>query len=206
MVTLPGRGNRLFEPAYADMHEIVVNLFGALQGDRSGLPYVFYGHSMGARVAYELMIYMDSKGYPLPIHYFASGSIAPTRTRKKKAIHQLPDDEFIRALGRMNSSSREVFANQELANLLLPSLRTDFKIVETYKCANPVRLECGISVFAGLRDNEANLANILPWHDLFTHNTGINWFEGNHFFVDSHRIGVTKEINDVLATLPLKHR
>ncbi|MES2826351.1 MAG: thioesterase domain-containing protein [Pseudomonadota bacterium] len=203
MVTLPGRGSRLIEPAFTSMSEIVKNLFDAFQETPPTIPYMFYGHSMGARVAYELMVHMENHGFPLPLHFFASGSIAPMRERKKRPIHQLSNEKFIRALGNMNSSSKEVLANEELANLLLPSLRADFEIVETYRCNTITKLRCGVSVFAGKRDEEATIEQISPWHDIFSHNTGVHWFEGNHFFIDSHKVSVSKQIMDVLNSLSI---
>lgn len=203
VITLPGRGSRLSEPAYSSMSEIVENLFKVFQSESPPIPYVFYGHSMGARIAYELMVRMQAQNYPLPKHFFASGSIAPTRLRKKKTIHHLSDEKLIYKLGKMNPRSREVLANKELASMLLPSLRADFKIVETYQCTHATQLACGVSVFSGKRDDEAKAKEILPWHELFSSHTNPHWFEGDHFFVDSHRVSVTQEIIKVLESQAL---
>lgn len=203
IITLPGRGSRLIEPAYSSMAEIVENLFKAFQNEQPSIPCLFFGHSMGARIAYELMAKMQAHNHPLPKHFFASGSIAPTRLRKKKSIHHLSDEALIRKLGKMNPGSREVLANKELASMLLPSLRADFRIVETYQCLHATQLACSVSVFAGKRDDEAKAAEILPWHALFSSHTTPHWFEGNHFFVDSHRVSVTKEIVRILESLSL---
>ena len=197
MVQLPGRSMRLSETPFQTMEEIVRALFLAL-GKLDNKPFVFYGHSMGARVAYELTLMLHRFNHRLPIHFIASGSVAPCISRVKEQTYHLPDKEFILKVSELNGSPSEVLANTELMQLLLPALRADFKIIETYCNKSQAIIPTKISVLAGDKE-EIEISNLEAWLKLFAHNTGIHWIAGDHFFVDKNRQAVLEVVNSLLG-------
>lgn len=200
IITLPGRGGRMLEPSYDTMEEIVADLACAFrQIHLETKPFAFFGHSMGARIGFELCHALNGSGLRLPSHFFASGSIAPTTTQERPPIHQLSDTDFIEALVKINNTSKEILENSELAELILPSLRIDFKIVETYFKQSLCELPTTVSVFAGTRDNEALDLKLAQWENLFQYSTGIHKFDGGHFFVDTCPVDVTKKLLELIA-------
>jgi medium-chain acyl-[acyl-carrier-protein] hydrolase len=196
VIQLPGRGMRLSTPPYQTMEELVQAIFLALDKNNP-IPYVFFGHSMGARVAYELILMLYKSGHELPMHFIASGSAAPFIARTKENTYHLPDDEFIKKVGELNGSPKEILANWEIMQLLLPALRADFKIVETYCNKNQISIPTQISVFAGDKD-DIDHADINGWFNLFESNTGIHWIPGDHFFVDKNRFKVLDTLNSLM--------
>jgi medium-chain acyl-[acyl-carrier-protein] hydrolase len=197
VVQLPGRGAKLSEPPYQTMSEMVTALFLALE-KLSNKPFIFYGHSMGARVAYELTLMLRRFRYRLPIHFIASGSIAPCVERTKEPTYHLPDNEFIMKVGELNGSPPEVLANKEIMQLILPALRADFKIIETYhnnsKCIIPTK----VSVIAGDQEN-IEIADVEAWFALFEARTEIHWVNGCHFFVEKSKVDVLKIVNALIG-------
>jgi medium-chain acyl-[acyl-carrier-protein] hydrolase len=192
-VQLPGRGIRLSEAPYQTMTELVKSLFFALEK----LPpkqFIFYGHSMGARVAYELTLMLHRFNYRLPIQFIASGSVAPCISRTTEYTYHLPDDEFIEKVRALNGSPEEVLKNDEIMQLLLPALRADFKIIETYCNNNQLIIPTEISVFAG-EDEDIERSDLDAWFKLFMSNTGIHWIPGDHFFVEKNKLSVLKTLN-----------
>lgn len=196
VVQLPGRGVRLVETPYQAMDELVQNLLVAFE-KLSHKPFIFYGHSMGARVAYELMLKLHRFQYRLPVHFVASGSVAPFVPREDQT-YNLPDDQFIEKLNRLNGTPKEVLSNPELIQLMLPALRADFRIIDTYcnkqKLVTPTKL----SVLAGDKDEEVEQKELEGWFQLFESNTGIDWIPGDHFFVDKNRTDTLKVVNNIL--------
>lgn len=197
VVQLPGRGVRMADSPYDNMDTLVKDVFIALS-KLPTKPCVFFGHSMGARVAYELTLMLVRHRYTLPLHVIASASSAPCVPRKKKPIYALPDDEFIAEVAGLNGSSEEVLADREIMELLMPTLRADFKIVETYLNKSQYIIPTTVSVFSG-KDDDLENHEIEPWLSLFSSNTGIHWVDGDHFFVDKNRDGTLTMLNKVIG-------
>ncbi|WP_045857560.1 thioesterase II family protein [Teredinibacter purpureus] len=196
VVQLPGRGVRYGEPCYNDLQSLTLDLFNAYKK----LPHkdtIFFGHSMGARVAFELLIMLRRFQSSLPLHFIASASAAPTIPRET-IFHTLSDEDFIRQLGNISGAPKAALANPEIAELALPSLRADFKIIETspsgYRGQMPMRL----SILAGF-DDRIRTEDLLAWQALFRSTTDINWINGGHFFVDAQRDETISVLLDTLT-------
>ena len=132
VVQLPGRGCRLFEQPIETMSE-VVSLIAGMVASRADKELVFFGHSLGAKVAYEVIRHLDKANFVLPRMFFASGSSSPFARRDLDCIHTLPDAEFISKLRELNGTPEAVLENPEIMELVMPALRADFKIVENYQ-------------------------------------------------------------------------
>lgn len=196
VVQLPGRGIRFSERPYQTMEEMVSALFLAME-KLDSKPFIFYGHSMGARVAYELSLMLHRSASPLPIHFIASGSVAPC-IKMKNGIHGLPDSEFILRIAKMNGSNPDVLANHQLMQVMLPTLRADFRIIETYCNTIKSVIPTGISVLVGDKEY-VERSDMEAWFDLFETSTGIHSISGDHFFVDKNKADVLKVVSDIIG-------
>ena len=194
ILQLPGRGLRFTDPLFDSMDAIVEDVCLALE-ELSPMKLIFFGHSMGARIAYEVIFRLHHQCKPLPIHFFASASPAPCVKYKKAFSHNLPDAAFIAHLGTLNGTPKEVLADTQLMELLLPVLRADFKIVETYLNTTQLTLPTTVTGFAGKLD-DIDIADIEPWFSLFKKNKGIVWFDGGHFFINENRDDVITSLKD----------
>lgn len=197
VIQLPGRGVRIFDEPYQTMATMVNDIVNAV-GKLDTKPFIFYGHSMGARVAYEVTLALWRRQYRLPIHFIAAGSGAPCVVYSKDHIHHLPDDEFIAEVGALNGSSQEVLSNSEIMQLILPALRADFRIIENYCNASKLVIPAKISVFSGDKD-DIECENLEKWLGLFQSNTGLHWIAGDHYFVDKNREDLLAALNNLFA-------
>jgi medium-chain acyl-[acyl-carrier-protein] hydrolase len=109
---------------------------------------------MGGLISFELARYLRRHQGPLPIHLFISGRCAPQITSSETAKSVLPEDEFIEELIRLNGTPPEVLDNPELMMMMIPLLRADFLLCESYTYKKEPPLDCPISVFGGLQDLE----------------------------------------------------
>lgn len=181
-IQLAGRENRWQEPAYTNMDALLPDLAHALQPalDR---PYAFFGHSLGALLAYELARLLRRQGDGLPTHLFVSGHRAPHLPRTHKPIHDLPLPAFKEEILRLNGTPAEILENDELMALLLDMLRADFTLAETYTYTAAAPLPCPIVAFGGLEDELAPPAKIQAWARETVDEFSYHLLPGDHFFL-----------------------
>ncbi|MDW7549616.1 thioesterase II family protein [Pseudoalteromonas peptidolytica] len=195
-VQLPGRGARLMEPAIDNMPEVIEELL-LYKDFITSKPYAFFGHSLGSRISYALACELHTLGLPLPSKVFASASRAPHCTSNKKYLHDLPHDAFIAKLRDLNGTPKEVLDNAELMELLIPLLRADFKIADTY-VAEQRALPTPIHVFHGVEDEILD-EHILAWQALTAQPCTYKYFDGGHFFIHQYGEEMINIINQQLT-------
>lgn len=197
-IQAPGRESRLREPALTRMDLLVAGALEAIRPLAGERPYAFFGHSLGAFVAFEAARALRREGSPMPRHLFASGCPAPHEHVVGRRIHTLSDAELLAALRRYRGTPEEVLRNDDLMSLLLPVLRADFAVYETYRPAGEPALDVPITAFGGLDDDHATPAQIDGWRDHTAQRFERRMFAGHHFFLHEER---TRILGDVLAAL-----
>ncbi|MFK7107583.1 thioesterase II family protein [Flavobacterium oreochromis] len=145
--------------------------------------YIFYGHSMGALLAYLLCHKLQEENLPMPQKLIVSGKKAPSIPRENKISH-LPDGEFWNEIVALGGIPDEMLNYPELIDYYLPILRHDFKLVESYKYEKKPKLNIPIDVFYG--SEEATKEEMLGWKEETTGKVTITKLEGNHFFIFNH--------------------
>lgn len=179
---LPGRGARLKERPLTNLAELVERLGEAIT-PLTGEPYAFFGHSLGARVAYELACWLRRQGRPQPHHLFLSASPAPGCPQRQATLHDLPRDAFIAALRQRHALPDELLAHRELLDLVLPALRADFALVETAVPTNEAPLDCPLTLFGGTADPQVSAADLAAWDSYSTHSLTHIPLPGDHLFL-----------------------
>ena len=186
-VRLPGReSRRAGERHVVSMAPLVEALADAL-ARRVERPYVFFGHSMGAAIAYELCVRLRALGMPLPRHLFVSARPASAGPARLPPIHVLPDGPFLAALReRYAAIPQEVLDEPELLALVIPTLRADFELIETYRHAACAPLPCPITALGGRRDPLVTEADLAAWAGYTSIRFAHTILDGDHFFLNKH--------------------
>jgi medium-chain acyl-[acyl-carrier-protein] hydrolase len=185
-VNLPGREARTGEPLPADLGTLVDELTEVVRPVLD-LPVTFFGHSLGALLAFEVSQRLRDDPGPPPAHLVVSGFRPPHVPEPNPPLADLPDDQLIQELRRLNGTDEEILGNPAAISFLLPILRADFGLAETYRYAGSNPLSCPITVLSGSIDPETATVDLDGWR---VHTTGaftIRVFPGDHFFVDSAR-------------------
>jgi medium-chain acyl-[acyl-carrier-protein] hydrolase len=181
-IQLPGRETRLRERPFNKLLPLIQVLVKTLVPyfDR---PFVFFGHSVGALISFELTRQLRRQNISCPFHLFVSGRRAPQIPSPTPPTHNLPDPEFIKELHRLNGTPEAVIRCEELMEMFLPVLRADFSMNETYayKAADP--LGCPITAFGGLDDPKARRNELVAWRDQTQAGFKLQLFFGDHFFI-----------------------
>lgn len=200
-VQLPGRESRLRETPFTAIEPLIERLAEALK-PYIDVPFAFYGHSLGALVSFELTRYMRRQQGPLPNRLFVSGCRAPQLPDPDPPIHQLPDGAFIEALRRFNGTPASVLQNAEIMQMLLPVLRADFAIYETYAYAAEEPLSIPISAYGGLQDFRASREAVEAWKLQTSEKCIIRMYPGDHFFIHTKRRILLSGIHQDMAFSP----
>ena len=185
-VELPGRENRLHDRPFDRLMPLVEALIHDV-APYVYRPFAFYGHSMGALIAFELARSLRVIAEVQPCHLFLSGCQAPNRPLKRAPIHALPRAAFVRELRRMGGTPAEILECGELMDLMLPTLRADFALCETYVFRPGPLLTCPISAFGGTEDPLIFRDDLVAWHEHTEGAFAVRFFPGGHFF--THEVG-----------------
>lgn len=163
-------------------------------------PFAFFGHSVGALVAFEVTRRLRREGAPLPVHLFVSGRHAPQWLLEERA-QLLPDPEFIALLRTLNGLPAAVLESRELMEVMLPILRADCVLHESYVYADEPPLEVPIAAFAGVDDPTAVEAQLLAWGAQTSARFSLRRIEGDHFYLNAQREVLLGAIREELAPL-----
>ncbi len=194
----PGRGSRHNETPLKSLPTMVDELSQAIQPFLDK-PFVFFGHSLGGTIAFELARCLRQKGLPQPGILFISACGAPHIPDPHPIIHALPDGEFRTSLKKLNGIPQEVLQNNEMLKLFIPTLRADFEMIETYKYTPDKPLDCPILAFGGLDDIRISRERLKGWDALTNAWFELRYFAGDHFFINPARESITREIASVVS-------
>jgi medium-chain acyl-[acyl-carrier-protein] hydrolase len=149
-------------------------------------PVAFFGHSLGALLAFELARRLYAQHRTQPVHLFLSGQPAPHLPPSYPPIFHLGDRQFVEAIrNRYNGIPDEALQSGELMQLLLRPLRADFAMSDTYRYLPGEQLSCPITCYGGLEDREAGPAQLGAWREHTTGQFSVCMFPGDHFFIQS---------------------
>ncbi len=195
-VQLPGRERRLREPPFTKMDPLVDALVEAL-GPYLDRPFAIFGHSMGAGIGYEWVQRLRREQGLSPVHLSASGREAP-QLPSDEELHKLNDADLSERLREMNGTPAEVLAHPELMELLLPVLRADFELNETYSPAGHPPLDCPVTAFGGLADPEVSQEALAAWEETTVGTFKLRMFSGDHFFLHQYQSTLIKMVAEEL--------
>jgi medium-chain acyl-[acyl-carrier-protein] hydrolase len=179
----PGRGTRMFEPPCTSAQQMVDGITEALLPllDR---PFALFGYSLGSLLAFEVARNLRRQHGLAPVHLFVAARKAPQVPLTGRITHKLSDPEFIEEISRMGGTPKEILENDDLMKLVLPTLRADFQVNETYEFVAEAPFDIPMTAFGGLHDDRATEAQIAAWGEHTRAAFEYRMFDGDHFFLN----------------------
>jgi len=201
-VRLPGRESRLREEAFEDIAALVTALAGALDHWLDE-PFAFFGHSMGAGIAFELSREMRRRGRPLPQALIVSGARAPQLRAGWIAPAHPSDAELVEQLRQLDGIPPDLLDNHEALRLALPALRSDVRLYSEYRYSPGTPLPIPIAAYAGGSDPNVQPDQVEAWKQQTSAAFRFRVFEGGHFFLQSAQAEFLRElVSDLEALAP----
>jgi pyochelin biosynthetic protein PchC len=196
-VQYPGREDRLMEPCVTSIPDMADQIHAAL---RSSLPetFAFFGHSMGAILAFEVTRRIAREEGRGPSHLFVSGRAAPPRHRHKN-LHLAGDPALIAELRSLGGTDPRILQDSEVLELILPRMRGDYTASETYQFEPGSPLSCDITAMTGDRDPRTTVEDVVAWSAHTTGAFNVRVYPGGHFYLDDCRAQVLEVVSSSLA-------
>jgi medium-chain acyl-[acyl-carrier-protein] hydrolase len=200
---LPGRAG--LPGTTPDHIEAVVEPLAGILAERlaaapAGMPFIFYGHSLGAIVAFELTRHLRATGGRMPLGLVVSSRRAPQCPLAGEGLYGLPDEVLIKALAGLGGPLRLLLHNRTLLDRLLPSIKADLRMSDLYRYCPEPPLDMPILAFMGTRDPILTAAELAAWGRQTIAGFVHREIEGTHFFDETGSALLRAE---VLATFDL---
>jgi surfactin synthase thioesterase subunit len=180
-VQYPGRQDRRRETSIATIEELADQVHEVLR-PIAGEPLALFGHSMGAVVAFEVARRLRRAGSLAPIRLMVSGRRPPSAYRNER-VHRLPDADLIAELRLLGAPNLELLSDPEIAAMVMPSIRSDYQAIESYRYRLGPKLDCPMTVLVGDQDPRVSVAEARSWAQHTTGATEVQVFPGGHFFL-----------------------
>jgi medium-chain acyl-[acyl-carrier-protein] hydrolase len=163
------------------------------------LPYALFGHSMGALLAFELSRHLRRLGAPPPVRLFVSAFRAPHLPAWRPPLTPLTEPLLLARVAEMVGPSKSAVTDPELLSALVPLMRADFELCETYRYAPEAPLQLPVTCFAATDDSEVRVEEMSAWHRHTTGDCQLYPFTGGHLFLLDHREDVLAHVASDLA-------
>lgn len=203
-IQLPGRWNRINEPAFLRMEQLTPILgseFKAVLAENIKQTYAFYGHSLGGLVAYDLTKYLIRENLPLPVHLFISSKLSVQNSIHRFPIYQLPMDEFEAMVAKLYGAlPPEVTADPDIKAMFLDITKKDMELLDTYTYTPDCLINVPLSIFGGIDDHVITLDALRGWRDLTAAKCEIVQFPGDHFFLRASEAALLDKIVNTLKS------
>lgn len=192
----PGRETRFREPPHDRMPTLVAGIADVVS--TSG-PYAVYGHSLGALVAFELVRELRRRGEPLPVHLIVSGCAAPRYPADDlPLVGGMTDGELVEMLRALGGTPEWLLADRSMLDMVLPAVRGDFSVKETYSYTEEPPLPVPLTVLASTGDPRAAHAAQQAWAAETTADFTLHTLAGGHFAVFDHPTLTHKHLTEAL--------
>jgi pyochelin biosynthesis protein PchC len=194
-VQYPGRHDRRREVFVDDLRELARRSCDALAGEPAG-PYAFFGHSMGALIAYETALLVRERGWPMPERLFASARRGPATVRPAKVYNR---DSVLDELRKLGGTDPRFLNDPELLDTILPAAMNDYRAIQAYRWADRPPLPIPITALIGDADPQSTVAEAAAWGRHSIEPLDLRVFPGGHFYLDAHLPDVAGVISGALT-------
>ncbi|HWO66724.1 MAG TPA: alpha/beta fold hydrolase [Umezawaea sp.] len=198
-VELPGHGRRLGEAPMTRLRPLVERLTDVVEGVRP--PFVLLGYSVGALIAFETAHEFARRGLPGPRALFVAAARAPHLRSARPPLHELSRAELVDGLHRLAGQHNALLDDEELVDVMMPVIRADLGLDETYEPRRGNPLDCPIAAFGGSADWTVSRAELKAWGEHTTGEFFATTLPGGHFFLDSARLRFARALTDEIKHL-----
>jgi surfactin synthase thioesterase subunit len=195
LVQLPGRHDRAAETPFTELVPLLDELRAELGGELDGRPYAFFGHSLGAMLAYRLTLMLEDDGEQPPALLGVS-SWAPLRSRDGvQELSGLDDAELVAVARELDLLPEAIAASPDMLRFVLPALRADLSVYADYGEPAGKTVSCPLVAYGANDDPLLQPNAMTAWAEgRSRHFLGVSSYPGGHFYLDEHAISVAADL------------
>lgn len=200
-IQYPGRLGLIGISPEKQVEDLVVKLYDHI------LPYletdkiIFFGHSLGALVSFELAKYIEKNGHNPIDALFVSACVSPELVGKKRGIHHLSDEDFLEKISSYGGTPSELLEDKELMNFFIPVLKSDFYMYENYKLKLQERVNCPIFVIGSPDDPYAPVEEMKNWSFATSAEYKLIPVIGDHFYIHDNQSDFSRLFQQHFSTI-----
>ncbi|WP_018791067.1 thioesterase II family protein [Salinispora arenicola] len=205
-VQLPGREERYGELLPSDFDEVVRAVVTQIDSARAPEDQIaLLGHSYGAVLAFEVARRLTARGEVTLRHLFASGSVAPG-TPLHRPSADLDDDEFVAHVEELAGYRHPALADPDLREVLLPVLRADVAMHESYRASVPPLLSVPVTAVRGRDDHLVSAADCAGWQTVTNAGCKVAELPGGHMYLADDPVALHQLLVRTLTVAPARER
>lgn len=205
-IQLPGRSTRLNEKRITEMAVLAEKVAKEIQ-NYNELPFLFFGHCMGAYLSYEVVRVLSRNACLLPSHLFVSAAKAPFLPILHPDLHRLSDDDFLLMMKEINLRPDTFYLSPGIIEESLPIIKSDFALVEKWsRPGEDTQITIPITALGGDKDEFVLEEHVKKWAVCTTASFNYSIFPGGHFYLqegDNHE-SIIRWINETIDNLQKK--
>ncbi|MEU3188840.1 alpha/beta fold hydrolase [Streptomyces sp. NPDC006923] len=162
------------------------------------LPTAFFGHSMGAVLAFEVTRRLEKDPGYSPVRIFASGRRAPSSYRDEN-VHKRDDDGIVAEMRLLSGTNPQILGNEEILRMVMPAIRSDYTAIETYRAELSAIVRAPITVLTGDDDPKTSPEEAEAWRGHTSDAFDIHTFPGGHFYLAAHQEKIIKIVSEGIS-------
>ncbi|WP_315832773.1 thioesterase II family protein [Bradyrhizobium prioriisuperbiae] len=197
-IEIAGRGRRLGENLVVEFESHVDEIVTDLTSD-DPVPFAFFGHSMGALLAFEVARRLRNLGQPGPLRLFVSAHRAPHLPDREADLYQASDAVLVEQLRTWSGTPERILSDASMQRIILPILRADLATSASYRFQPGPPLECPIIAFGAWSDPEASQEELAAWSEQTSARFQLEMFSGAHFFIRDREDEFMPKFRDELS-------
>ncbi|XP_004691164.1 PREDICTED: S-acyl fatty acid synthase thioesterase, medium chain [Condylura cristata] len=183
-IRLAGRETRAEEPFTSDMQQVVDEIVCALLPILQDKPFAFFGHSLGALIAFKTALHLKEKYKQEPVHIFVS-SITPPHLKAqyhKAGEEELTEEQILQYIKDFGGTSKNIIEDKELSKQYITKVMADANLFNNFNFDAPPEavLSCDLTCFTGSEDIAKD---IKAWKDVTSGSFNSHVLPGNHFYL-----------------------
>jgi len=187
-VQYPGRQDRRSDPFIDTIDKLADRIHEALLPVIKP-PFAFFGHSMGASLAFEVARRLEERDDLVPVMVFASGRRAPSRVREEN-VHLRDDAGIAEEMRRLGGTDARMLDEPELLEMFLSATRNDYRAIERYRRGTEARISAPIVVLTATDDPLTTVEEAHSWSEHTGGGAKTHLFDGGHFYLQQHAAAV----------------
>ncbi|NEO76845.1 MAG: alpha/beta fold hydrolase [Moorea sp. SIO4G3] len=187
-IQLPGRQRRLQEKPFTEFVPLI-QVLGEIISPYLDRPFAFFGHSMGALIAFELAHVLEQEYNLKPLHLFLSAALPPSDTSLSKEFESFSQEQRLNYLMNISEIPKDIYDDPSLLQELMNVFKADLKLLQSYTYVEKPPLSCPISSFGGINDSLTSEKQLSEWSKYTSSTFEVQMFPGKHMFLkDSQKL------------------